>query len=226
MNTKGLMSRRKQVGNLLMELGFTLAALGALAATIMGGLGAIEQSRLASERRHHMERANQALKTFVLRSNRLPCPDLTGNGMEGDAAGECSDTARVGRLPYASLNLLAPANGAFLKYGVSRTSSTSDLVKAGSPATSKYSFSSFVIAAGAASIAVASANEPFVAGRGEDGRLSNCGAPALRPAYALMFVTPDMPMASLCFNETPVLQVDVTYMRHEELLGWAASNLR
>lgn len=225
--SKKLNKQQVQRGNLLLELGLTLVVVGTLAAAIIGGFSSIEQARATAEQNAQLELAKQSLKAFVLKANRLPCPDLTGTGWEGDAAGGCADSVRVGRLPYISLNMPIPGNGYFLKYGVSRISPSSDLVKSGQPPNSIASPSAFVAAALAASLSPAGTSEPYIAGTGDDGRLSNCENASSTPAYALMLVTEKTASQNpLCFHEASLKLTRVSYMRFEELLGWASARMR
>jgi len=223
-----MLKKRFQRGSLLLEIGFTLVVIGVMAGLATSSLNGLEQARQASKREIEIRLANQALKAFIQKAGRLPCPDLTGSGWEGDAAGQCPAGVQVGRFPYVSLNMGMPDASLFLRYGVWRASGIADYVLPVDPATGVTSAEAFVAVARFAATGAAGGGQPYVAGVNPDGRSVNCGSAAVTPAYALMFVSPETLMGGnpLCFFETSTSFRDLAFVTHNEILGWTAAQSR
>jgi hypothetical protein len=84
---------------MLIEVAASVAVLGLLAATSFGifrDANVAQEGRAAAASIHE---ARQRVLEFALANGRLPCPDMTGNGVEGDAAGNCPPAQGYGFLP-------------------------------------------------------------------------------------------------------------------------------
>jgi hypothetical protein len=75
-----------------------LGLLGWGVSAAYGNVGALRERDLASR---SAEALQQALRAFALHNARLPCPDLTGQGWEGNAAGQCPAGAEPAGCPTA-----------------------------------------------------------------------------------------------------------------------------
>lgn len=91
--------------------GFTLAEVATvmvIVALVLGGImmglpTQIENAR-TSEAHSLSDNVRSALLGYAIQNQFLPCPDITGNGLEGRApAGNC--TSNEGWLPFATLGL-------------------------------------------------------------------------------------------------------------------------
>lgn len=108
-----------QGGWSVLEMATVLAIVGLLA---WSGLTVLEGGQARQDREQALQQAEiwrDRLRTFALNNRRLPCPDQTGQGWEGDAAGACG-TAATGWLPYRALGLDLPAEGLRAGYAVFR----------------------------------------------------------------------------------------------------------
>ena len=122
--------QRRHAGFTLVEVAVVAGILGLLALTMTSAFEGMGQAREQNNAQAHAEAARQALRHFLLRNKRLPCPDssLYGDrGREADGAGACPGTLGVGWLPYESLGLQVPVRTQRLRYGVHR-STGADLV--------------------------------------------------------------------------------------------------
>ncbi len=116
---------RSQRGFSLLELAVVLLVLGLLTwggSSAFDNVGAVRERDLASR---NAEALQQALRAFALQNARLPCPDLTGQGWEGNAAGQCPAGAEAGWLPYRALGLELPSPALQAAYSVYRNTSAS-----------------------------------------------------------------------------------------------------
>lgn len=104
-------------GFTLVELAVVLAVLGLLAMTMTSGFDSITQAKQRNTGKAATQMAHQAVRAFVLRNKRLPCPDASVNGDTGrEPLGAC--VSSTGWLPYESIGLDIPERGARLRYGV------------------------------------------------------------------------------------------------------------
>lgn len=119
------MMRRAARGWSVIEMTVVLAVIGLLA---WSGLSTLETG-MAERDRAQAQQLGEAwrdrLRAYALNNRRLPCPDLTGQGWEGDAAGACG-TALTGWLPYRTLGLDLPADGLRAAYAVFRVPNATD----------------------------------------------------------------------------------------------------
>ncbi len=107
-----------------------VAVLALLTSAATGTYEAFQQSRSYSNATARLGESRQAIKAFVIRNKRLPCPDSSpkGNvGRENGGLAGCPTGLNVGWLPYESLGLTLPEQSARIRYAVHR-SSTADLV--------------------------------------------------------------------------------------------------
>ena len=116
MKAIGVFARLHQSGFSMVEMAVVLVLLGLLS---WGVTGAYDNAATLRERdlaSRSAESLQQALRAFVLANARLPCPDLTGSGWEGD----CSLGADAGWLPYRALGLDLPPPSLQAGYAVYR----------------------------------------------------------------------------------------------------------
>lgn len=113
---------RRARGFSLVELAVVLAVVGVLGIAMTSAFTSVAQDRDRNTARAQAEVARQALRTFALRNQRLPCPDNSADGDSGHEAGGgvCAAGAQAGWLPYLDLDLDLPPRGARLRYGVYR----------------------------------------------------------------------------------------------------------
>ena len=117
-------TRASYKGLALVELATTLAVLGLLGWAVSAAYG---NTAPMADRAQAMQtglQLQQLLRAFALNNARLPCPDLTGGGWEGDASGACPAGSEVGWLPYRALGLELPADAYHATYAVFRDSAT------------------------------------------------------------------------------------------------------
>ncbi|MCK9487851.1 MAG: hypothetical protein M0Q42_00335 [Xanthomonadales bacterium] len=113
----------------LIELALVLAILavtGALAWSLLAQMRpTLEQGRIGEQ----LDQAALALQGFALVHHRLPCPDLSGDGRQGDGDGVCPADVDQGGLPWRDLGLSRLLQ---VRYGVHRSgaSGQADLVQA------------------------------------------------------------------------------------------------
>lgn len=97
-----------QHGFSMVEMAVVLVLLGLLGWGVSGAYenaGTLRERDLASRTGEALQ---QALRAFVLANARLPCPDLSGSGWEGDTSGNCPAGTEAGWLPYRALGLDLP----------------------------------------------------------------------------------------------------------------------
>ena len=111
---------QRQRGFSLVELSIVLVVLGLLGWAVAGSYDNTGALRDRDRATQSAESLREALRAFALRNGRLPCPDSSGTGWEGNAAGVCAPDAEAGWLPYRSLGLDVPADAWHAAYGVYR----------------------------------------------------------------------------------------------------------
>lgn len=182
-------SHRYAAGVTLVELAVVISIVGLLSVTVSAGYTDYAQVRAAAGAKADAEAARQAVRAFVLRNKRLPCPDLSalGDAAREGATGSCPAGAQVGWLPYESLGLMRPDRGARMRYAVSRTASV-DLV---APAAAGSGVDLDGTARLRATLVAAArlpngSDRPFLTGPGLPGAPENCAAVQSNPAFALI----------------------------------------
>ncbi|MDG2526202.1 type II secretion system protein [Stenotrophomonas sp. HITSZ_GD] len=135
----GMHRRRRaarQAGFTVLEMAVSVGVVGALALLAGTGYRDYAQWRACSHAEAQAETARQALRGFVLRNRRLPCPDLSalGDGAREGSGGACPAGAQVGWLPYETLGLPRPDRGERLRYAVSRPAGADLVAPSGSSA--------------------------------------------------------------------------------------------
>jgi prepilin-type N-terminal cleavage/methylation domain-containing protein len=121
---------RQHAGFTLVEVAVVAGILGLLALTMTSAFEGMEQARVQNRAQADAEAARQALRHFLLRNKRLPCPDNSSygdRGREAGGSGSCPGGLDTGWLPYESLGLQLPVRAQRLRYGVHRGSGA-DLV--------------------------------------------------------------------------------------------------
>lgn len=114
---------RVQRGATLIELAIALAVFGVLGLLVSSAWSGFAEQRERQRAQAQGEQARQELRAFALREGRLPCPDFSGDGREGDSAGNCPVAAQLGWLPRASLGMTAQPPSRRELYGVYRATS-------------------------------------------------------------------------------------------------------
>lgn len=112
-----------QRGFNIVELSVVVSILALLTAAVTGTYELISQSRHHAAASAELGQAQQALRTFIVRNKRLPCPDTSINGIRGRENGGdagCPTGVLKGWLPYESVGLALPPPGARMRYAVYR----------------------------------------------------------------------------------------------------------
>lgn len=117
--------RRLQSGLTALELAVVLAALGLLAWRGVGVLEAGQAQRVREQAKGELQTLRDRLRTYALQNKRLPCPDLTGSGWEGDNTGACG-VATTGWVPYQTLGMDLPTQALRASYAVFRVPNEAD----------------------------------------------------------------------------------------------------
>ena len=107
-----------QRGFSLIELAVVLAAASVLALVLSGHGSNVAGLTGQRQAEAELERARQAVRSYLLRHHRLPCPGSSSAPLE--AADRCPAGYNRGPFPYHSLGLEPPGNGPALYYAVHR----------------------------------------------------------------------------------------------------------
>ena len=213
---------RLQAGGFLLELSLVLLIVGILTVSTFQVQSAMRKRQQTTDAKSLVSSIDAALRAFVIREHRLPCPAATGGLVEvggGSATGpDCA--SRVGEVPFATLNMEPPrlAQDRVLRYGVAPGLARSDGL-------------GLLNSAEAASLRPITTGVPYVAGRDAQKLFGECDQAALNPAYALMWMpapgtagAPAVP--DLCFREIADQSMGFLAIGSEEFFGWLQANLR
>ena len=108
---------------MFIELAIVLVIVGVMTWAASSGF---ENSSNLRDRERAMklgEVLRESVRAFTLLNARLPCPDTSGSGWEGDASGICASNAESGWFPYRSLGLDRPDTRYLAAYAVYRRTS-------------------------------------------------------------------------------------------------------
>ena len=94
----------RQRGFTLLEAALVVLMMGVFLTTIMFARNQGASKATASEAAF-MDSAVSALFKYAKRNNRLPCPDVNGDGLEDAANGVCTAGDHTGGIPYLTLEI-------------------------------------------------------------------------------------------------------------------------
>ena len=226
------MTHRTQTGSMLIEVAASVAVLGLLAATSFGVLRDVTQVRQGRAAAALPGRAKQLTLEFALAHGRLPCPDLTGNGGEGDASGDCPIAQSFGLLPTRALGMdgvSAQAANRRLRYGISRMAPDSDLgssAPTGATASDSDPATRFLKRAERAASYPASISQPYIPKTDALGLATDCQIPGDNPAFVISVGDPEDIGTAACFPKPDPERSASTVMGRHELVGWIRSKFR
>jgi|GEM_PF-7029825 len=210
----------RQRGSFLLEVALVLVAVGALTVATFEAQSAWRQRQQQAGAKNIVMAVDAAVRKFVARDRRLPCPANGASGVEARGAGGC--TSPVGSVPYATLGMELPSapGGLTLRYGV-----TVALAQPGSEGLMKEAIELAEQPDDGGSTAA-----PYLAGPDANGMFANCGSVATNPAYVLMWRPPagaGVPsVPPLCFRESADGSMGVHAVGGLEFLGWLQSAMR
>lgn len=98
----------REKGFTLVEMAVALVVIGLLTWAVSSAYQNMQPMADRNKAVQLGEQARDSLRSFALMHKRLPCPDLNGNGREGDASGGCPEGRDSGLLPYYSLGISVP----------------------------------------------------------------------------------------------------------------------
>ncbi len=185
--------RALQGGWTLAELSVVVAVIGLLAGAAVWSVTAGKRQQAGIIDQSMALEIQSAVVAFAIHNARLPCPDVDGDGREGDAGGSCPLSAQSGWIPYESLGLTTPPpnqRGAYLVWR--DTGQNVDLTKraerTGDAAQSDGYMDRYDLLAALrqGSQAGVSSVHPFMTGDGASMGAEDCNAPAAAPAFALI----------------------------------------
>ncbi len=209
----------RQAGGLLIEVSLVMLIVGILTVATFEVHSAMRKRQQTADARSLLHSIDAALRAFVIRERRLPCPATGGGAVEvGGGSGDCA--ARVGEIPFLTLGMEIPALGQdrVMRYGVAEGLSDT-------------SGNELLVKAEAASRTIPNTSAPYVAGRDTHQLFGACNQAALNPAYALMWmpspgVAGAQPVPGLCFRESADQSMGLLAVSGQEFFGWLLANLR
>jgi type II secretory pathway pseudopilin PulG len=211
---------RRMAGSSLVEVALLLTVTAALTGLALRAYDTYGQRQSEDKTDNVLWTADTAVRDYVLRHGRAPCPDMNGDGAEDANKDNCNMAA--GRLPFATLKMDAgsmPAN-ARIWYTVFPPISQKPVEKEWAPEAQ----APLVLLTGRVhkefkSGSVAGPYMPVVTTN--DG-LRDCGSPRrMQVAYALVWDSRDVPQnPGNCLHDSPDRQVRVHAVGLHEFLGW------
>ena len=180
---------RHAAGFTVLELAVTISIIGVLSVLASSAYSGVLDVRARAHAQAEAEAARAAVRTFLLRNKRLPCPDLSSNGTGGreGLAGSCPNGAQLGWLPYESLGLPPPQPSQRMRYAASRLGAGADLVAP--PDLGVADFDGVARLRGALSRAAKlglGSDRPYLTGVGSAADPENCSHVVANPAFALI----------------------------------------
>lgn len=213
---------QRQAGGFLLELSLVMLIVGVLTVSTFEVHSSMRKRQQTTDAKSLVGSIDAALRAFVIREHRLPCPAAAGGLVEvGGGSGAGPDCAnRVGDVPFATLNMEPPrlAQDRVLRYGVA-------------PGLTDVGGLGLLNNAEAVSRMPLTTSMPYVAGRDAQQMLGECGQAALNPAYALMWlpapgVSGEPAVPNLCFRESADQSMGLLAVGNPEFFGWLQANLR
>lgn len=113
----------KERGFSLLEVAVVLMITGLLSFSLVMSAGNTMGDRDRYRARQIGESLREAVRAFALANARLPCPDTSGSGWEGNADGVCGVSDQAGWFPYKTMGLDLPDARFLAAYSVYRRSS-------------------------------------------------------------------------------------------------------
>lgn len=226
--------RARDAGFSVLELSIALTVFALLASMAIGVVGAAQDLKRAESRRLQLEQARAAIYQFARVNFRLPCPDLTGSGFEGDASGKCVMPGNFGGLPFRTLGMEPGpvANGSartpssagvteVIRFGVFRAPLAADL-SAPQPVFSRWPAHERLSRLAAAAAAASPRDQPFVpAPDAVDATQTDCAAPGSSPAFVISIGPSDQLGSGACFAVPDKATGAFTSVSRAEFVGWS-----
>lgn len=105
MKRNGIAGLRRARGFTLLEASLSVFAMGLILTAMMVAHNQGSQSQGDVADTAFMDKVLTQLFKFATRNNRLPCPDVNGDGFEDATAGVCTADIKSGGVPYATLGI-------------------------------------------------------------------------------------------------------------------------
>lgn len=223
--TRGHLPRAGRArGALLVDVAVALVVTGLLAAVSLGTFTDVFRARKSSGDAALLLRARQAVLQFALRNERLPCPDTSGSGYEGD--GSACAGAAYGALPVHALGLDLPKLGRaeVLRYGVFRAPPQADL--AAGAAVRNLSAGAGLVQLARGMLAAPPDGQPYVPAMDGAGHAGDCRAAGDAPAFVIAIGDRDVLGTDACFPVPLPGQGAQLAVGRSEMAGWIYSKFR
>ncbi|WP_425917460.1 prepilin-type N-terminal cleavage/methylation domain-containing protein [Pseudomonas sp. GWSMS-1] len=188
---------RQQQGFSLLELSLCLVVVGLLGVLVSNAYGTAANDQAHQQARAAGAQLQQAVLTFSLRQRRLPCPDSSGDGREGDANGNCPAGLVLGRVPYLSLGLSLPVPAQRGLLGVYRSAAVDlaqNVERSGDAPTSPryHSLGDLMLGLVLAAAQPVTQAAPFLTGNDAEAGAQDCAGRHLsNPAFVLVLPASD-----------------------------------
>lgn len=224
MTRRGLPSIDHARGALLVDVAMALVVTGVLAAVSLGTFTDVFRARKSSADVELLLRAKQAVLQFALRNERLPCPDTSGTGYEGN--GSACSGASYGALPVHALGLELPKLNSteVLRYGVFRVPPNADL-GAGAVVQS-LSAGAGLMRLASGMLAASPSGQPYVPAMDPSGHADDCSATGDAPAFVIAIGAKEALGADACFPVPMPAQGAQIAVGRSEMAGWILSKFK